>query len=205
VRRATGGEHAVEVIRRDGSSVRAASVVVAVPLNTLGAIEFTPGLPEDKRRAIAAGQSSRGIKIMLLADGIEGSVNAIRPGHPFGYLSSEAIGEDGRQLLIGFGPDAERCAAGDGPAVEAALRELVPGAHLIDATAHDWLADEVSRGTWAIHRPGWYTEHHAAMRRPEGRITLAGSDLADGWAGFIDGAIESGLRAGAWAAGVAQS
>ena len=30
-----------------------------------------------------------------------------------------------------------------------------------------------------------------------GRVVLAGSDLADGWAGFIDGAIESGLRAGA--------
>jgi monoamine oxidase len=28
-------------------------------------------------------------------------------------------------------------------------------------------------------------------------VLFAGSDLADGWAGFIDGAIESGLRAGA--------
>ena len=39
--------------------------------------------------------------------------------------------------------------------------------------------------------------HHAAMRRPETGVVFAGSDLADGWAGFIDGAIESGLRAGA--------
>jgi monoamine oxidase len=38
------------------------------------------------------------------------------------------------------------------------------------------------------------------MQEPEGRVLLAGSDLADGWAGFIDGAIESGLRAGARAA-----
>jgi monoamine oxidase len=41
------------------------------------------------------------------------------------------------------------------------------------------------------------------MRRPEGRVLLAGSDLAAGWAGFIDGAIESGLRAGAWVRGMA--
>jgi monoamine oxidase len=41
------------------------------------------------------------------------------------------------------------------------------------------------------------------MQQPDGRILLAGSDLANGWAGFIDGAIESGLRAGAWAARVA--
>jgi monoamine oxidase len=37
------------------------------------------------------------------------------------------------------------------------------------------------------------------MQRPEGNILLAGSDLANGWAGFMDGAIESGLKAGAWA------
>jgi monoamine oxidase len=38
------------------------------------------------------------------------------------------------------------------------------------------------------------------MRRPEGRLLLAGSDIANGWAGFIDGAIESGLTVGAAAA-----
>jgi pseudooxynicotine oxidase len=60
---------------------------------------------------------------------------------------------------------------------------------------HDWLEDEFARGTWAIHRPGWYTTHHAAMRQPENGLVFAGSDLADGWSGFVDGAIESGLRA----------
>ena len=55
--------------------------------------------------------------------------------------------------------------------------------------------DEFARGTWAIHRPGWYTSHHAAMRGPEQGMVFAGSDLADGWSGFVDGAIESGLRA----------
>ena len=63
----------------------------------------------------------------------------------------------------------------------------------------DWLADEFSRGTWAIHRPGWYTTYHAEMQRPEASVILAGSDIANGWAGFMDGAIESGLRAGAQA------
>ena len=41
----------------------------------------------------------------------------------------------------------------------------------------------------------WLINH---LRRPEGPVLLAGSDLAAGWSGFIDGAIESGLRAGAW-------
>jgi monoamine oxidase len=102
--------------------------------------------------------------------------------------------------MIGFGPDAERCDAADLPALQRQLDAILPGYELLAATAHDWLADEFSRGTWAIHRPGWYEHHHASMRRPEPGVLFAGSDLADGWAGFIDGAIESGLRAGALAA-----
>jgi monoamine oxidase len=85
-------------------------------------------------------------------------------------------------------------------AVQRMLDQILPGYQVIGATAHDWLSDEFSRGTWAIHRPGWYEHHHAAMQEPAGQIVLAGSDIANGWAGFIDGAIESGLGAGALAA-----
>jgi len=189
----------VEVETRDGETFAAGAAVVAVALNALGAIEFSPELPEDKRRAIELGQASRGVKVMIHARGDDVLQNSIRFRHPFGYLSSETLVGDGTQLLIGFGFDAALCDPADRPAVQASLDEILPGYEVVDATSHDWLADEFSRGTWAIHRPGWYEHHHAAMRRPEGNVILAGSDLANGWAGFIDGAIESGLRAGAWA------
>lgn len=191
-------EH-VEVQTRDGETFAARAVVVAVPLNVLDAIEFVPALSEAKRRAIALGQASRGIKIFIRARGEPRRVNSIRPGHPFEYLATESLADDGTQLLIGFGPDAEGCDAGERTAVQRHLEQILPGYELVDATAHDWLADPFSRGTWAIHRPGWYEHHHAAMQVPEGRVILAGADIANGWAGFIDGAIESGLRAGAHA------
>jgi pseudooxynicotine oxidase len=190
----------VEVITRAGEGVRAHVAIVAVPLNAVGGITFDPVLPEDKQAAIALGQASRGIKIMLRVRGEQLMQNAIARGHPFGYLDSEELDGDGTQLMIGFGPDAARCDAADLPAVQHQLDAILPGYELIGATAHDWLADEFSQGTWAIHRPGWYEHHHAAMRRAEPGLIFAGSDLADGWAGFIDGAIESGLRAGAVAA-----
>jgi pseudooxynicotine oxidase len=190
----------VEVQTRDGETFTAGSAVVAVALNALGGIEFSPELPEDKRRGIELGQASRGVKLMIHARGEPVNQNTIRYLHPFGYLSSEILLDDGTQLLIGFGYDAERCDPTDLRGVQAALDQTLPGYEVLDATSHDWFADEFSRGTWAIHRPGWYEHHHAAMRRPEGNVILAGSDLANGWAGFIDGAIESGLRAGAWAA-----
>jgi monoamine oxidase len=198
------GAH-VEVHTRAGKTFVADAAIVAVALNALPGIEFSPPLPEDKLRAIDLGQASRGIKVMIHARGECVSQNSIRFQHPFGYLSSEILLDDGTQLMIGFGGDADRCDPADLAAMQASLDETLPGYEVLDATAHDWLADEFSRGTWAIHRPGWYEHHHAAMRRPEGNVILAGSDLANGWAGFIDGAIESGLHAGAWAAALDES
>jgi monoamine oxidase len=200
VARIAAGDDGVEVTGRDGAVHAARVVVVALPVNVLGTLEFDPPLPADKRAAIAAGQASRGIKVMLRVRGDATAINAIRPGHPFGYLASEQVDDDGTQLLIGFGPDAAGRDWSDLAALQRDLDAILPGYELFDATAHDWLADEFSQGTWAIHGPGWYGEHHAAMRRPEGRVLLAGSDIANGWAGFIDGAIESGLTVGAAAA-----
>lgn len=193
----------VEVLTRDGTGFPGRAVVVAVPINTLDRIAFSPALPGDKQAGIALGQASRGVKIFIHARGEPVLTNAVQAGHPFGYLSSDTLFPDGSQQLIGFGPDAAVCRPEDTDWVQGSLNELLPEYEVLEATAHDWLADEFARGTWAIHRPGWYEHHHASMRRPEGRVLLAGSDLANGWSGFIDGAIESGLRAGAWAAATA--
>ncbi len=183
----------VEVTTTAGETLAARAVVVAVPLNTLGSIRFEPGLSELKQEAIASGQASRGIKIFIRARGAAATQNAIQPGHEFGYLATEWRHDDGTQTLIGFGLDGAAIDASDHRAVQAAMDTILPGYEVLDATAHDWLGDPYARGTWAIHRPGWYTRFHAEMRRSEGRVVLAGSDLANGWAGFMDGAIESGL------------
>jgi monoamine oxidase len=189
----------IEVHTRASETLTAKLVIVAVPLNSLPGIEFDPPLSEGKQEAITLGQASRGLKIFIYASGEPVFQNAIKPGHAFGYLDTEILYPDGTQLLIGFGPNAENCDAADLASVQRQLDEILPGYEALAATAHDWLSDEFSRGTWAIHRPGWYTHHHAEMQRPEGAVILAGSDFANGWAGFMDGAIESGLRAGATA------
>jgi pseudooxynicotine oxidase len=189
----------IEVHTRAGETLTAKLVIVAVPLNALPGIEFDPPLSEGKQEAIALGQASRGVKIFIHASGEPVFQNAIKPGHAFGYLDTEILYPDETQLLIGFGPDAENCDATDIASVQRQLDEILPGYEALAATAHDWLSDEFARGTWAIHPPGWYTHHHAEMQRPEGAVIFAGSDLANGWAGFMDGAIESGLRAGATA------
>jgi monoamine oxidase len=184
----------VEVRTRKGDVLQARTCVLALPLNVLPDIGFDD-LSSHKRAAIALGQASRGIKLWLRVRGECRGINAVAPAHPFGYLMTDRLLPDGSQLLVGFGRDAAVVDADDRDAVQMALDELVPGLEIVDAITHDWLADEFARGTWAIHRPGWYAKHHANMRGPEHGLVFAGSDLADGWSGFVDGAIESGLRA----------
>jgi monoamine oxidase len=184
----------VEVRTRNGDVLRARTCVLTVPLNVLPHVRFD-ALSTAKRDAIALGQASRGIKLWLRVEGESRGINAISPGHPFGYMMVDRLLPDGTQLLVGFGVDAANIDLEDCPALQRSLDELHPGLEILDTTAHDWLADEFSLGTWAIHRPGWYTRHHAAMREPEHGLVFAGSDFADGWSGYIDGAIESGLRA----------
>ncbi|HEY3614800.1 MAG TPA: FAD-dependent oxidoreductase, partial [Gaiellales bacterium] len=184
----------VEVRTRGGDVLRARTCVFTVPLNVLPHVRIE-GLSSAKRDAIALGQASRGIKLWLRVRGEARGINAVKPGHPFGYLMTDRIFADGTQLLIGFGRDAAVVDVEDRAALQRSLDELVPGLEIVDALTHDWLADEFARGTWAIHRPGWYAKHHASMRAPERGMVFAGSDVADGWSGFVDGAIESGLRA----------
>ena len=184
----------VEVRTRTGDVLRARTCVLTVPLNVLPHVGID-GLSTAKRDAIALGQASRGLKLWLRVRGESRPINSMAPGHPFGYLMADRLLPDGGQLLVGFGRDAAAFDIEDRAAMQKSLDELHPGLEIVDAIAHDWLADEFTRGTWAIHRPGWYAHHHAAMREPEGRIVFAGSDLADGWSGYVDGAIESGLRA----------
>ena len=46
-----------------------------------------------------------------------------------------------------------------------------------------------------MQRTGQLTGALAELQRPESRVLLAGPDYACGWAGLIDGAIESGMTA----------
>ena len=79
--------------------------------------------------------------------------------------------------------------------IRRAIERFVPDARVVATDAHDWNADEFSQGTWMAYRPGQLMRFHSAFQEPEGRLAFAGSDLALGWAGWMDGAVETGVRA----------
>lgn len=102
---------------------------------------------------------------------------------------------DGDTIVVGFGPDATKIDASDAAAVQDQLTRLVPGVDVLDVATHDWVADPLAGETWPMHRTGFLGNHLDAMQSGHGNVFFAGSDIANGWGGFIDGAIESGMEA----------
>ncbi len=99
---------------------------------------------------------------------------------------------DRGRLLVGIGTDPRQLDVTDRTDVERAIRQFAPEARVVASDGHDWIEDEFSQGTWMAYRPGQVQRLHSALPKPEGRLFFAGSDVARGWAGFMDGALESG-------------
>ena len=161
----------VEVRTRNGDVLRARTCVLTVPLNVLPHVRFDD-LSAAKRDAIALGQASRGIKLWLRVKGESRGINAIAPGSPIRLPDGRPAAARRHAAAGRVRHRRRRVDLEDRPALQRSLDELHPGLEIVDTTAHDWLADEFSLGTWAIHRPGWYTRHHAAMREPERRTRV---------------------------------
>jgi monoamine oxidase len=71
-------------------------------------------------------------------------------------------------------------------------------ANPVEYIEKDWSADEWSRGCYGAHMgPGVLTQFGPALRTPCGRIHWAGTETADVWCGYMDGAVRSGERAAA--------
>jgi monoamine oxidase len=77
-----------------------------------------------------------------------------------------------------------------------------PGCEVSAYLLHDWATDPFSKGLWSSYRGLGMSRHLAALQKSHGAVFFASSDWADGWRGFIDGALESGKRAARSAAEV---
>jgi monoamine oxidase len=176
---------------------RARAVVVALPMNCLGDIPFDPPLGDGKLAASREGHAGHGSKIWARVSRAPAGFFGMgwMDGAGFDFVGTEAILDDSA-LLVCFSPDPSLARAGHDE-VERAIRVFLPDAELIEHTTHDWADDPYARGTWNAFRPGQIMRYETALRAPEGRLVFAGSHTALLWPGFIDGAVESGLRAGA--------
>ena len=192
----------VRAVAADGDAVRvvtgagerpARRVVVTLPVGALAGIDFTPGLSEAKRAAVAQNHAGQGAKVWVLARGVPDDLCAMGYRTRLDFLGAMETTAEG-VVLVGFGPSAAALDVGDPEAVIGAVHELAPEAEVVAVHAHDWVGDPYSRGTWAVLRPGQVHAAWSALRAPEGAVHFAGAHTALRWPSFMDGAVESGRR-----------
>jgi monoamine oxidase len=196
VRAVSREEGVVRVSTEAGAEHLGSTCVLALPVNVLRRVSFAPDLSIGRRRAVDEGILGRGVKLWARLRGELPHFYALAPGgHALTFLESMAHAE-GDTLAMGFGPSARDLDIRDRAAVQGAVQALVPEADVVACGGHDWTNDPFSATTWGSFGPGQMSRSLPDLQRPEGRTFFAGGDIASGWSGYIDGAIESGIAAG---------
>jgi monoamine oxidase len=211
----------VSAIAHDGTVVRvttnrgthvASRVIVAVPPTLAGRLHFEPAMPSARDALTQRMPQGSVIKCHAVYD---------RPFWRDAGLSGEAAGDtapvkvvfDGTPpehgspgVLVAFieGADAIRLSSASADERRAEVLDVL--AHYVGDAARrptafverDWGAELYTRGCYGAHLPpGAWTQVGTALREPVGPIHWAGTETAERWCGYIDGAITSGERAAA--------
>lgn len=183
-------------------------VIVAIPPAHRAGIEFTPPLPAEYHRLVTCWPQGRLSKAYAAyptpfwrADGYSGE--ALSDEGPVFITFDVSPQSDGPGVLLGF-VDARDF--DELPAEQRRERALDCFASLfgeqalkpLDYIDHRWGAEGFAAGgPTAAVPPGSWTRYGPWLRRPIGPIHWAGTETADEWTGFLDGAVRSGQRAAA--------
>lgn len=181
----------VEVVTATGKRFSARRCVLAAPLNTLGDITFSPGLPPALARLVDQGHTGRCVKVWSKLAGLTHVFAMGWPGVVECTLKA-TVGEGSaeRAIFASFGLEPD-LAVDRVDLLQSGLDELKLGATVEEVYGHDWIRDPFSKGTWLALRPGQANDH-AKLESHWGAVHLAGADVAGVWSGWVDGAIESG-------------
>jgi monoamine oxidase len=198
-------------VEAHGTLVAAERVVVALPPTLAGRIDYAPPLPAQRDQLVQHMPQGSVIKFHVLyeapwwrAEGLSGTV--LCPREPIGvtFDCTPPAGTPG--LITGFFEGPAAVAAGRRTTgerrdvvVDVLARSL--GGRARDALGYvdrDWSAEPFTRGCYGAHLPpGAWTVYGPALREPVGRVHWAGTETAERWTGYIDGAIDSGQRVAA--------
>lgn len=171
--------------------------VLALGLNQLQALVFTPELAAAKRKAIALGHGGRSFKLWIRAEGIPVGTLVTGDGGGIEFAFAERGGEDGSTYVVAFGLRQDGNYPSDTAWVRQQAARLFPNARVLSHDWHDWVDDPCARGTWVAALAGHEAGLDAENWQPEGRIAFASSDYARQQAGWFEGAVLSGEDAAA--------
>ncbi|MGF9660719.1 NAD(P)/FAD-dependent oxidoreductase [Arthrobacter crystallopoietes] len=179
----------------DGREIQAKKVVITLPQNILHKLDVQPALSDGKLAASRERTASQGVKAWIRVKGpIKPFFAYSAQDKPLSVIRTEFV-SDTDAVLVGFGADSNRIDVTDRDQVQEAIKVWRDDLEVLEVAGHQWMADEYAEETWQIQRPGQLTKYHRDQQASEGALHFASGDIANIWAGFFDGAIESGLRA----------
>jgi len=180
----------VEVLA-GGHRHRARACVLALGINQLRSIAFTPWLSDAKAAAIAQGHGGRSFKLWIRAEGVPVGTLVTGDGSGLEFAFAERA-EGGTTYIVAFGLMQEGNNPADPAWVKAQAAKLFPNARVLSHDWHDWVDDPFARGTWVAALAGHEAGYDPANWQPEGRIAFASSDYAREQAGWFEGAVIAG-------------
>ncbi|PYR60908.1 MAG: hypothetical protein DMF85_03665 [Acidobacteria bacterium] len=184
------------------------AIVVAIPASTARHVVFEPSLPEPQQSAIARLRYGPATRLLLqferrfwkkrgrpLAFGTDLPIGALWDGNEqqartpgiLTFLAGGNASRETRQVLAAEGE------AG----IVRRLTWLGRPSTLLASKTIVWDDDPWVGGGYAYFDPGFDPLCRAWLARPAGRIVFAGEHTSVRWQGYMNGAIESGLRAAA--------
>jgi monoamine oxidase len=202
--RAIAQDESGVVVGTAGDEYKAAYAIVAMPPMSGSSIDFNR-LPPQRRMLSHRVPQTAVVKFHIAYSnafwrdrGYSGQV--MTDGLPLGLVMEDALEPP---ILVAFshGSHALELSALDRGQRRAKVMDCIVSLFGPDASApigyeeKDWFADEWVRGYVGGMGPGVLTQYGEALRDPCGRIHWAGSEAATEWAGYMEGAIESGARA----------
>jgi monoamine oxidase len=181
-----------------GERLTADHLVVTVPLPVLSRLWTDMPAALSSVGYGVGGKVSMQVRRRIWHDyGCDGSVRTDRSWGEVWDTSDGQVGDRGvLTALVSSHDGAAMLGLPETPdRIVAEMERLFPGfAGLVDERVlTDWTSDACSLGAYATFGPGELLAAAPLLRRPYGRMLLAG-EHTDGWAGYMEGALRSGAR-----------
>ncbi|SUD78532.1 FAD-dependent oxidoreductase [Pseudomonas putida] len=193
----------IVTLHTDQGLIRARRVIVAIHPALCNQVRFEPALPEGRaalQRAWPAHSPARKTAMVYKRPfwrdkGLNGHTMQVKGPLLWAWDNSPPNGEIG--VINAFVVNA--MLPSDHQAAQQVLTEIYArslGDEALQPVAyhdHDWgLADPWSLTCVSAIPPGFWSAHGESLRPPCGNLIWSGTETADIWAGYMDGAVRSG-------------
>lgn len=190
-------------------SFKAKNIIIATPPVLAAKINYTPQLPVKREKLLQSMVMGAVIKVHLAYSkpfwrhqNLNGAV--VATDRAVSVVFDQSPDDESNGVLLGLieGDYAVELSALDHETRrKRVIEDFVyffgkQAAFPLEYVEQDWLTEEWSQGGYVAHMPpGAMTTYGDCIREPFNRIHWAGTETATEWSGYLDGALQSGIRA----------